>query len=110
MSEQTRPHPIFARIYTKVAEMSERRGGAEHRHKLLAGLSGRVIEVGAGSGANFSHYPTSVSEVVAVEPERYLRERAQQAAARAPVPVSVVESGADLLPASPGRSMPVLSR
>jgi ubiquinone/menaquinone biosynthesis C-methylase UbiE len=98
MFEQTRPHPVFARVYTKVAEMSERRGGAEHRHKLLAGLSGRVIEVGAGSGANFSHYPTSVSEVVAVEPERYLRERAQQAAARAPAPVSVVEGGADQLP------------
>jgi ubiquinone/menaquinone biosynthesis C-methylase UbiE len=98
MSEQTRPHPVFARVYTKVAEMSERRGGAEHRHELLAGLSGRVIEVGAGSGANFAHYPTSVSEVVAVEPERYLRERAQQAAARAPAPVSVVEGGADQLP------------
>lgn len=70
-------HPVFARIYAKVADIGERRGAAEHRRKLLAGLSGRVIEMGAGSGANFSHYPTTVSEVVAVEPERYLRERAQ---------------------------------
>lgn len=82
--------------------MSERRGGADHRRKLLAGLSGRVIEVGAGSGANFTHYPTSVSEVVAVEPEPYLRKRAQKAAAAAPVPVSVVEGGADLLPGEAG--------
>ncbi|HEY7830960.1 MAG TPA: hypothetical protein VIC06_10400 [Solirubrobacteraceae bacterium] len=52
-----------------MAEIGERRGGAEHRRRLLAGLSGRVIEVGAGSGANFSHYPASVSEVIAVEPE-----------------------------------------
>lgn len=37
------PHPVFARIYTKVAEISERRGGAEHRRRLLAGLSGRVM-------------------------------------------------------------------
>jgi hypothetical protein len=66
--------------------MSERRGGAEHRRKLLAQLSGRVIEIEAGSGANFAHYPTTVSEVVAVEPERYLRERAKRAAADAPVP------------------------
>ncbi len=50
------PRPVFARIYTKVARMSERRGGAEHRRKLLAGLSGRVIEIGAGSGANSFHY------------------------------------------------------
>lgn len=96
------PHPVFARVYAKVAEISERRGGGEHRRRLLAGLTGRVIEIGAGSGANFCHYPTSVSEVVAVEPEGYLRERAQQAAARAPVPVSVLEGGADQLPGQDG--------
>jgi ubiquinone/menaquinone biosynthesis C-methylase UbiE len=99
---ETQAHPIFARAYTKVAEMSERRGGAEHRRKLLAGLSGRVIEVGAGSGANFAHYPTTVSEVLAVEPEPYLRERAQRAAAQAPVSVSVVAGGADQLPGEEG--------
>jgi protein-L-isoaspartate O-methyltransferase len=91
-------HPVFARAYAKVAEASERRGGGEHRRRLLAGLRGWVIEVGAGSGANFAHYPASVGEVVAVEPERYLRERAQRAAAHAPVGVSVVEGEADRLP------------
>jgi ubiquinone/menaquinone biosynthesis C-methylase UbiE len=114
MSEQTgsttlegstgavRSHPVFARVYERVAEMSERRGGAEHRKRLLAGLSGRVIEVGAGSGANFAHYPTTVSEVIAVEPEPYLRERAQRAAAQAPVSVSVADGSADRLPGEPG--------
>jgi ubiquinone/menaquinone biosynthesis C-methylase UbiE len=96
------PHPVFARIYTKVAEIGEHCGGAEHRRRLLAGLSGRVIEVGAGSGANFSHYPASVSEVIAVEPERYLRERAQRAATHAPIPVSVSEGGADHIPGESG--------
>ncbi len=57
-----------------------------------------MIEVGAGSGANFAHYPTTVSEVVAVEPEPYLRERAQRAAAQATVSVSVVDGSADHLP------------
>ena len=95
-------HPIFARIYERVAEMSERRGGAEHRQKLLAGLSGRVIEVGAGSGANFAYYPSAVSEVVAVEPEHYLRERAQREAAKAPVSVTVADGGAGQLPGEPG--------
>lgn len=91
-------HPVFARIYARVAEMSERRGGAEHRSRLLAGLRGRVVEVGAGSGANFPHYPTSVSEVIAVEPERYLRERAEHTASQAPVSVSVAYGRADRLP------------
>jgi ubiquinone/menaquinone biosynthesis C-methylase UbiE len=61
-----------------------------------------VIEVGAGSGANFAHYPTTVEEVVAVEPERYLRERAQQAAAQSPVAVSVVDGFGDRLPGEDG--------
>jgi len=97
-----RSHPVFARIYTKVADMAERRGGAEHRRALLAGLTGRVVEVGAGSGANFAHYPTTVDQVVAVEPEPYLRERAQRAAAHAAVPVSVVAGDADRLPGEAG--------
>jgi ubiquinone/menaquinone biosynthesis C-methylase UbiE len=92
------PHPVFARIYTKVAEIGERSGAGEHRQRLLAGLSGRVIEIGAGTGANFSHYPTTVSEVIAVEPERYLRERAHLAATRAGVAVSVVDGVGDRLP------------
>jgi ubiquinone/menaquinone biosynthesis C-methylase UbiE len=96
------PHPLFARVYTKVAQKSEQRGGAAHRRKLLAGLQGRVIEVGAGSGANFPHYPTSVSQVIAIEPERYLRERAQRAARSAPVPVSVLDGDADRLPEEAG--------
>jgi ubiquinone/menaquinone biosynthesis C-methylase UbiE len=82
--------------------MSERRGGAEHRQRLLAGLGGRVIEVGAGSGANFAYYPSTVSEVLAVEPERYLRERGQREAAKAPVSVTVADGGADRLPGEPG--------
>ena len=99
---KTHSHLVFARVYEKVAELAERRGGAEHRQRLLAGLSGRVIEVGAGSGTNFAHYPRSVSEVVAIEPERYLRERAQHAATRAPVPVTVMDGVGDGLPGEDG--------
>lgn len=91
-------HPIFARVYAKVARIGEGRGAAEHRQKLLAGLSGRVIEVGAGSGANFAHYPKSVVEVVAVEPEPYLREQAEHAAEQAQVSVSVIDGDASHLP------------
>jgi ubiquinone/menaquinone biosynthesis C-methylase UbiE len=57
-----------------------------------------VIEVGAGSGANFAHYPSTVGEVVAVEPENYLRERAQHAARKASIPITVVDGSASRLP------------
>ena len=65
---------------------------------MLDGLSGRVVEVGAGNGLNFPHYPASVDEVVAVEPEAYLRERAEGAARTAPVPIQVTGGLAGALP------------
>jgi ubiquinone/menaquinone biosynthesis C-methylase UbiE len=91
-------NPLFARIYTRLSAKGEERGAAEHRERLLARLSGRVVEVGAGHGLNFSHYPSGVSEVVAVEPEPYLRARAEEAAREVSVGVSVVGGVADALP------------
>jgi ubiquinone/menaquinone biosynthesis C-methylase UbiE len=93
-------HPRFARMYERISRESERRGTAEHRDRALAGLTGRVIEIGAGNGLNFSHYPNTVTEVLAVEPEDRLRALAEQAATRAPVPVRVVPGHADALPAA----------
>ena len=92
-------HPRFARMYERISAESEQRGTAEHRDRLLAGLTGRVIEVGAGNGMNFSHYPDTLNEVVAVEPDNHLRALADQAAARAAVPVRVVACHATALPA-----------
>ena len=72
---------------------------ADHRGKLLAGSAGRVVEVGAGTGLNFPHYPATVTEVVAVEPEPYLRRLALTAAREAPAPIRVVDAAAEALPA-----------
>ena len=91
-------HPIFARIYRRVAAAAEQAGAAEHRDRLLAGLTGRVVELGAGTGLNFAHYPTTITEVVAVEPEPYLRGRAGEAARQAGVRVTVVDATADAIP------------
>jgi ubiquinone/menaquinone biosynthesis C-methylase UbiE len=91
-------HPIFARMYRRFAVTAEAKGGSAYRDELLAGVSGRVIEVGAGHGLNFSHYPGTVVEVTAVEPEAYLRQGATEAAARAPVSIKLVDGVADALP------------
>ena len=69
-------NPLFARYFNRFGARREERGNRELRREMLAGLSGRVMEVGPGSGLNFPHYPLSVQEVVAVEPEPYLRDRA----------------------------------
>jgi Methyltransferase domain len=85
-------------MYEQLSAESERRGTARHRGRALAGLTGQVIEVGAGNGMNFSHYPDTVTNVVAIEPEDYLRALAERAAAAAPVPVRVLAGHATALP------------
>jgi ubiquinone/menaquinone biosynthesis C-methylase UbiE len=91
-------HPLVARMWARVAERVEAKGVAEYRDEALAGLTGRAVEVGAGSGTNFRHYPTTVTEVVAVEPEPYLRTLATDAAKTAPIPVTVLDGHAERLP------------
>jgi ubiquinone/menaquinone biosynthesis C-methylase UbiE len=95
-------HPLFARMYARFSPGAELKGGSGHRDELLGGAAGRVIEVGAGNGLNFGHYPAAVTEVVAVEPEPYLRERAERAAPDAPVAIRVVDGVADALPVEDG--------
>jgi ubiquinone/menaquinone biosynthesis C-methylase UbiE len=96
-------NPVFARwIYPLVSAQAEANGAAEHRRELLEGLRGRVIEVGAGNGLNFRHYPGSVSTVVAVEPEKHLRALAEKAATGSRVPIEVIDGLAEKLPAATG--------
>ncbi|MGW0206638.1 class I SAM-dependent methyltransferase [Streptomyces sp. NPDC003233] len=92
-------HPLFARYYARFSVSAETRlGMAGIRERLLAGLSGRVIEIGAGNGLNFAHYPSTVAEVVAIEPEPLLRQLALESALRAEIPVDVVPGAAEALP------------
>ncbi|MFI1941549.1 class I SAM-dependent methyltransferase [Streptomyces purpureus] len=92
-------HPLFARFYARFSVAADSKAGiADLREELLAGLGGRVIEVGAGNGLNFAHYPATVSEVVALEPERHLRQLAVDAALHAEVPVDVVPGAAEAMP------------
>jgi ubiquinone/menaquinone biosynthesis C-methylase UbiE len=102
MSRGYHGHPIFARVYARMSAALEQSGATGHRRRLLAGLSGQVLEVGAGDGMNFPHYPPQVTRVLAVEPEPYLRKIAERNAARARVPVMVVDGTAESIPAADG--------
>jgi ubiquinone/menaquinone biosynthesis C-methylase UbiE len=94
----TRRHPIFARLYPRLSQAIEPQT-SPYRRELLAGLTGRVLELGAGNGLTFPHYPPTVTEVIAVEPEPRLRALAETVAPSAPVPIRVVPGTADALPA-----------
>ena len=95
-------HPLFARMYIRASAQMDRAGGAELRHALVAGLSGRVVEVGSGNGRTFAHYPPQVEAVAAVEPDPTMRGAAMTAARDAPVPVRVLDGTAEALPAADG--------
>lgn len=89
-------NPFFARVWPVVAS-HEAEAIRVLRRENLAGLSGRVLEVGAGIGTNFPHYPASVDEVIAVEPEPRLAARARAAADAAPARIIVSGETAESL-------------
>jgi ubiquinone/menaquinone biosynthesis C-methylase UbiE len=91
-------NPIFARFFDRFVGRDKGRGEDDLRRELLAGLSGRVLEVGCGNGINFEHCPDTVDELVAAEPEPYLRRAAEATARRAPIATRVVDGTAEELP------------
>jgi ubiquinone/menaquinone biosynthesis C-methylase UbiE len=95
-------HPLFARLYSRVlVPAMEGHGLPELRRRTLAGLTGTVVEVGAGDGANFPLYPEEVSRIVAIEPEPFLRARAS---AHADERVELRDAVADALPLEDGEA------
>jgi ubiquinone/menaquinone biosynthesis C-methylase UbiE len=98
-------HPIFARLYDRLVEGTERAGLAEMRRELLASASGRTLELGAGTGHNLEHYADAVTELVLVEPDPHmaarLRRRLADEGTAAGRP-SVIEAAAEELPFDDG--------
>lgn len=90
-------HPVFSRLYPVVGRAMDRGGMWKYRRALLSGLEGKVVEIGAGNGLNFPHYPDTVTRVIAMEPEQRLRHLACIAGDTAPVPVEVVDGFAEHL-------------
>ncbi|GAA3224070.1 class I SAM-dependent methyltransferase [Actinocorallia longicatena] len=95
-------NPLFARFLDRYGRRTERWGNGPLRAELVAGLRGRVLEIGPGTGLNFPHYPAEVTLLTGAEPEPYLRERAGAAAREAAVPVELVEAEAGDLPQEDG--------
>lgn len=90
-------HPIFAALYDVMNARMERTYFARHRRDLLSGARGRVLEIGAGTGANFPHYPAQVT-LVAVEPDGHMLRRARVKAATLPRRILLVQGAAEALP------------
>ena len=63
---------IFAFTYDRFMARTEAAGLAAHRGGLLAGATGRVLEIGAGTGANLAHYgPAAPGQATRRKTERW---------------------------------------
>lgn len=94
----TRGHRWFAAFYDRMTGSAERGPLGRARRELLAEVSGDVLEIGAGTGANFAHYPASV-RVVALEPDPHMLKRARaRLAALGRTDIDVHPAPAETLP------------
>ena len=96
-------HPIFARIYDPVMRPAERTILTEHRQYLVDGISGSVLDIGAGTGAMFPYFkevtiagaPATFS---AIEPDPHMRRQAVKRARDLGLEVTIKDAGAEALP------------
>ncbi|HEV8627988.1 MAG TPA: methyltransferase domain-containing protein [Acidimicrobiia bacterium] len=72
----------------------------ELRQRVCAGLHGRVVEVGFGSGLNIPHYPAEVTSVAAIEPADTGWKLAGRRVAGAPIPIDRTGLEGQALPLS----------
>ena len=89
---------IGARLYDPLLAMGERAGMRKQRAALLAGARGRVLEIGAGTGLNLSHYPGTVEELVLTEPAGPMARRLERRVRALDRSVQVVAAAAEDLP------------
>jgi ubiquinone/menaquinone biosynthesis C-methylase UbiE len=98
-------HPIFARFYDRMMARSERGGLGEMRRALLASASGRVLELGAGTGHNLEHYTGAITELMLIEPDPHMARRLRERVASDPGAAgnpTVIEASAEELPFDDG--------
>jgi ubiquinone/menaquinone biosynthesis C-methylase UbiE len=95
--ESQRGHPLFAAVYDAMNRPLEARLFGQRRARLLADLTGTVLDVGAGTGANLRHFRRA-ARVVAAEPDPAMRARLARKLSEASVPVEIVAAPAEQLP------------
>ncbi len=98
MPEERKGHKWFASIYDRLQASAERSYMKQVRAEIAGGASGRVLEVGAGTGANFAYYNDHAEEIIATEPDPYMLERAKRRAEEVSQAIDVRQASAEELP------------
>lgn len=98
-------HRWFAWFYDRMARAMERGPLGKLRTRLITGVEGDVLEIGAGTGLNFRHYGPG-ARVTAFEPDPHMLKRARS---HATPNIDVRQAPAERLPAADGSFDAVVS-
>lgn len=88
----------MAKFYDAVMRRAEAACLGQWRQKLLVDLSGKVLEIGAGTGVNLEYYPEAVTELTLSEPDRHMRLQLDKKLAALQIKHEVVDASAETLP------------
>jgi ubiquinone/menaquinone biosynthesis C-methylase UbiE len=89
---------FFAAMYDTVMKGTEKATFGAHRAALLGGVSGRVVEIGGGTGANLPYYGPGVTELAITEPVEPMARRLEGKLGEFSLPARVVRAPAESLP------------
>ena len=98
MAGTEKGHKWFAWIYDSMMARGERTFMREVREEIAGGARGRVLEVGAGTGANFPYYNDQAEEITATEPDPYMLKRARRRAEAVGRTIELRQASAEELP------------
>jgi ubiquinone/menaquinone biosynthesis C-methylase UbiE len=85
-------------MYDRQMRRAEKAGLTEMRAALIAQASGAVLEIGAGTGANLSHYQHGVASLTVTEPDVFMFKRLERHAGSGDPATIVLRAPAEDLP------------
>ncbi|HXY81789.1 MAG TPA: class I SAM-dependent methyltransferase [Gaiellaceae bacterium] len=94
---------FFAATYDSMCKGTEAAGLQAHREVLLSRASGRVVEIGAGTGRNLTFYGDGVEALTVTEPDPHMVRRLERRIEEHPRPVKLVRAPAEELPFADGQ-------
>ena len=71
---------------------------APYRSRVVSSATGRVLEVGIGSGLNLPFYGNTVAEIIGLEPSPKLLDMAAAAPRKSQIPLWLIEGTAEAIP------------
>lgn len=103
IDEGEHDHPLFAAVYDHCMWGFETTILPKHREHLAQDLSGRVLDLGSGTGAMLPYYKAAIQagadvDLVGIEPDSHMRNRAKRTAGALDIDIDLRGAPAEVLP------------